>query len=57
MAIRRVLSTTPVYIILIVIGLFFLIPLLWPILASINPQATLAVSASRMAVSGQASMA
>jgi multiple sugar transport system permease protein len=44
MAIRRMFSTTPAYIILIVIGLFFLIPLLWPILASINPQATLAVA-------------
>src|SRR6266480_2120783 len=44
MTIRRVFSTTPIYIILIAIGLFFIIPLLWPILASINPDATLAIS-------------
>lgn len=40
---RRMIVTTPIYIFLVVIGLFFLIPLLWPILASINPEATLAV--------------
>ncbi len=44
MTIRRLFSTTPIYIILIAIGLLFIIPLLWPILASINPQATLAVT-------------
>ena len=44
MVLRRLLNTTPIYIILIAIGLFFLIPLLWPILASVNPTATLAVS-------------
>lgn len=44
MSIRRALSTTPTYIILIALGLFFLIPLLWPILASFNPNATLSLS-------------
>lgn len=44
MSIRRVLSTTPTYIILIALGLFFLIPLLWPILSSFNPDATLSLS-------------
>ena len=40
---RRAFGTVPVYILLIVVGLFFLIPLLWPILASFNSNATLAV--------------
>jgi multiple sugar transport system permease protein len=44
MTVRRVLATTPIYIILTVIGLFFLTPLLWPILASFNPSATLSLS-------------
>ena len=44
MSIRRFFQATPSYIILIVIGLFFLIPLLWPILASFNPTATLSLS-------------
>lgn len=44
MTIRRVLLGTPAYIILTAIGLLFLIPLLWPILASFNPDATLSVS-------------
>lgn len=43
MTLRRFLFATPAYIILTVIGLFFLIPLLWPILASINPDATLSL--------------
>ena len=43
MTIRRVFSSTPIYIILIVIGLFFLIPLAWPILAAFNSAATLAL--------------
>lgn len=43
MTIRRFLLATPVYIILTVLGLLFLIPLLWPILASFNPAATLAL--------------
>ena len=44
MAIRRFVGATPIYIILVVIGLFFLIPLLWPILASFNASATLSLA-------------
>lgn len=44
MSIRRFLGTAPSYIILVALGLFFLIPLLWPILASFNPAATLSLS-------------
>jgi len=44
MPLRRVLLTTPVYILLTLIGLFFLVPLAWPVLASINPHATLALT-------------
>lgn len=44
MTIRRALRATPAYIILTVLGLIFLIPLLWPILASFNPDATLSLS-------------
>ena len=40
---RRALISTIIYIFLTLVGLFFLVPLLWPILASINPSATLAV--------------
>lgn len=43
MSIRRAFAATPIYILLTAIGLFFLIPLAWPILASINPAATLTV--------------
>ncbi|HEX4202669.1 MAG TPA: carbohydrate ABC transporter permease [Ktedonobacteraceae bacterium] len=43
MSLRRAFSTTPIYVVLTVIGLFFLIPLLWPILAAFNPSATLSV--------------
>ncbi|HLI89509.1 MAG TPA: carbohydrate ABC transporter permease [Ktedonobacteraceae bacterium] len=44
MATRRILIPTSAYVVLIVLGLFFLIPMLWPILASINGHATLQVS-------------
>jgi multiple sugar transport system permease protein len=44
MAIRRGLTSTFAYVIMVIIGLFFLVPLLWPILASFNPRATLSVT-------------
>jgi multiple sugar transport system permease protein len=44
MAIRRGLTSTAAYIFLVIIGLFFLVPLLWPILASLNPNASLSVT-------------
>src|SRR5215472_1390931 len=44
MTIRRGLTSTSAYFILLILGLFFLVPLLWPILASLNPNATLAVT-------------
>lgn len=44
MLLRRFFISTPIYIILIAIGLFFAIPLLWPILASINTNATLSLA-------------
>jgi multiple sugar transport system permease protein len=44
MTIRRVIVTTPIYVLLTVLGLFFLIPLLWPILASVNSAATLSLA-------------
>src|SRR2546428_9124248 len=44
MTIRRGLTSTSAYVILVILGLFFLVPLLWPILASLNPNATLAVT-------------
>ncbi|GCE24082.1 carbohydrate ABC transporter permease [Dictyobacter kobayashii] len=40
---RRTIISTIIYIFLTLLGLFFLVPLLWPVLASINPAATLAV--------------
>ncbi|GCE08327.1 carbohydrate ABC transporter permease [Dictyobacter aurantiacus] len=40
---RRAIISTIIYIFLTLLGLFFLVPLLWPVLASINPAATLAV--------------
>jgi len=43
MAIRRIIGPTFIYILLILFGLFFLVPLLWPILASLNPTASLSV--------------
>ena len=42
--VRRGLTSTSVYVILVIFGLFFLTPLLWPILASLNPAATLSVA-------------
>jgi multiple sugar transport system permease protein len=44
MTIRRVIGSTPIYIILTVLGLFFLIPLAWPILAAFNTSATLSLT-------------
>jgi multiple sugar transport system permease protein len=44
MTIRRAMTSTSAYLILVVLGLFFLVPLLWPILASFNPDASLSVS-------------
>src|SRR5713226_516175 len=44
MAIRRGLTSTLAYVILVFLGLFFLVPLLWPILASLNPSASLSVT-------------
>lgn len=43
LTLRRAFGPTSIYILLIAFGLFFLIPLLWPVLASINTSATLAV--------------
>jgi multiple sugar transport system permease protein len=44
MTIRRAFGSTPIYIILTLIGLYFLIPLLWPILAAFNTSATLSLA-------------
>src|SRR6266567_3085823 len=44
MTIRRSMTSLSVYVILVIFGLFFLVPLLWPILASVNPAATLSVT-------------
>src|SRR5260370_7512406 len=44
MTMRRGLTSISAYVILVILGLFFLVPLLWPILASFNPSATLAVT-------------
>ena len=44
MSIRRSLASISVYVLLVILGLFFLVPLLWPILASFNPAATLSVT-------------
>ncbi len=41
--IRRFVLPSSIYLVLIVVGLFFLIPFAWPVLASINSAATLAV--------------
>jgi len=43
MVIRRIIVPSFIYILLIIFGLFFLIPMAWPILASFNPAATLSV--------------
>ncbi len=47
MTLRRSFASVPVYVLLVALGLFFLIPLAWPILASLNTNATLAVSLPR----------
>lgn len=47
MTIRRGLTSTSAYLILVLLGLFFLVPLLWPILASLNPSASLSVTIPR----------
>lgn len=44
MTIRRGLPSISAYLILALLGLFFLVPILWPILASLNPSATLSVA-------------
>lgn len=44
MVIRRIIVPSLLYLILTVIGLLFLIPLLWPVLASINPNAQLTLT-------------
>src|SRR6266581_8095671 len=44
MAILRGLTSTLAYVILVFLGLFFLVPLLWPVLASLNPSASLSVT-------------
>ncbi|HEX6482087.1 MAG TPA: carbohydrate ABC transporter permease [Ktedonobacteraceae bacterium] len=44
MTIRRGLTSATAYLILVLLGLFFLVPLLWPILASFNPNASLSVA-------------
>ncbi|GHO45007.1 carbohydrate ABC transporter permease [Ktedonospora formicarum] len=41
MVVRRIIIPSFLYLILTILGLLFLIPLLWPILASINPKASL----------------
>ena len=43
MSLRRAFPSATAYVILIILGLFFLVPFLWLLLASINPGATLAV--------------
>jgi multiple sugar transport system permease protein len=43
MVLRRVVIPSFIYLILILLGLFFLTPLAWPILASVNPTATLSL--------------
>lgn len=47
MTIRRGLTSLSAYVILVILGLFFLVPLLWPILASFNPSASLSVTIPR----------
>ena len=42
--VRRFVLPSSIYIVLVVVGLFFLIPFAWPIFASLNPAATLAVT-------------
>jgi multiple sugar transport system permease protein len=47
MTLRRGLTSASAYVILVILGLFFLVPLLWPVLASFNPSATLSVTIPR----------
>ena len=47
MTIRRSLISISAYVILVILGLFFLVPLLWPILASFNPSASLSLAIPR----------
>src|SRR5436309_15701033 len=44
MSILRSLTSTSVCVLLLILALFFLVRLLWPILASFNPTATLSVT-------------
>ncbi|QBD81800.1 carbohydrate ABC transporter permease [Ktedonosporobacter rubrisoli] len=44
MVVRRAIASTSIYVLLIALGLFFLIPLAWPVLGSLNTSATLAVT-------------
>jgi multiple sugar transport system permease protein len=44
MTVRRTITSTSTYVILTLLGLFFLTPLLWPIFASLNPNATLSLT-------------
>jgi multiple sugar transport system permease protein len=44
MIVRRSLPSISSYVILVILGIFFLVPLLWPILASLNPNATLSLT-------------
>src|ERR671938_1814635 len=43
MSLRRALPSATAYVILILLGLFFLVPFVWLLLSSINPSASLAV--------------
>ena len=43
MTLRRIFAPTTAYVILTLLGLFWLIPFAWPILASLNPTASYAV--------------
>src|SRR5580704_1558495 len=44
MIIRRRLPSISAYLILVLLGLFFRVPLLWPVMASLNPNATLSLT-------------
>lgn len=47
MVVRRIIIPSFLYLLLAVLGLMFLVPLLWPILASINPSASLMLELPR----------
>src|SRR6266849_5448081 len=47
MTMRRGLTSVSAYLILVLLGLFFLVPLLWPVLASFNPSATISLAIPR----------